>query len=121
MKILVVEDAESIRVLITIYLNDSGHEIIEARDGKQGLKILNENHDIDVILSDIHMPVMDGIEMLNNIKADNKLNKIPVIMITTETSGAAVDACREGGAKGFVVKPFEQDKLVQLIERVVGG
>lgn len=111
-KILIVDDSKTIRQQVSFTLTKGGFEVIEAEDGKEGLAKLASTPGIALIVSDVNMPVMGGLEMLEAIKAEGKFTSIPVIMLTTEGAPEMITRAKAAGAKGWLVKPFVPDQLV---------
>ncbi|HEY3743941.1 MAG TPA: response regulator [Bryobacteraceae bacterium] len=108
LRVLVVDDSPAMRVLLKKILGLSGlpiENILDASDGVEGLTRLR-SHPINLILTDINMPNMDGEEFVRQVKADKNLREIPVIMITTDNSTARVLRLRQLGAQGYLCKPF---------------
>ena len=108
LRVLVVDDSPAMRMLLKKILSQSGlpiENILEASDGVEGLIKLRD-HSINLILSDINMPNMDGEEFVRQVKADKALREIPVLMITTDNSTARVLRLRQLGAQGYICKPF---------------
>ncbi|MCF8085419.1 MAG: response regulator [Desulfohalobiaceae bacterium] len=120
--VLIVDDSKTMRKIITKTLRQTGYEvdsITEAEDGQQGLDHLQKEKP-DLILCDINMPNMDGIEFLKQLSSDGSLKNIPVLMITTEGgSDDVVQQVRDLGAAGSLGKPFTADKLQELLEGVL--
>jgi two-component system chemotaxis response regulator CheY len=123
--VLVVDDSAAIRKILTRVLRQTGmaiQTIHEAGDGQDALALM-EQHRIDLVLSDINMPKMDGLQLLGALKASPQWRNIPVVMITTEGGEAKVAEAVKLGAAGYVRKPFTADqikeKLVGLLEPAV--
>ncbi|MEN8247443.1 MAG: response regulator [Bacteroidota bacterium] len=116
-KLLIVDDSESIRELVGYNLEDAGYKVVKAVNGKDGLEKLNE--EIKLIVSDLNMPVMDGITMIKNIRKEPKYKHLPIIMLTTESQQGIKNEARKAGATAWIVKPFDRDKLIQVIKRFV--
>lgn len=120
--ILIVDDSKTMRKIITKTLRQTGYEfdsIAEAEDGQQGLDHLQKEKP-DLILCDINMPNMDGIEFLKQLSSDGSLKTIPVIMITTEGgSDDVVQQVNDLGAAGTLGKPFTADKLQELFQKAL--
>jgi len=117
--ILIVDDSAAIRKILQRVLVQAGFAlgtVHEANDGSQALELL-KTHKVALILSDINMPNMDGIEMLSRLKADPAFKNVPVVMVTTEGSQARVLQALELGAAGYVRKPFTPE---QIKEKLVG-
>ncbi len=120
-KILVIEDSELLQkgyAMLFFRYRKEGCQILSALDGKEGLEQLSEHPDCDLIILDVNMPVMSGLEFLYHCKHQPGIKKIPVIISSTE--GAEDDIIRglEAGAAAYLVKPFNADELHQLIGRV---
>lgn len=118
--ILVVDDAMTVRNLAKFALSKGGFTVIEAEDGVQGLKAL-ENNTVDLIISDLNMPNMNGLEMAAAAKANDKFKHIPIFMLTTEASQEVAIKGKEIGIMAWIVKPFVPDKLLAAAQKVVGG
>ena len=116
-KILIVDDSKPIRQQVKFVLNKSGYEVVEAVNGVEGLEALKTNDDIQMCISDVNMPEMDGLTMLENAV---KITEIPIIMLTTEGSGEAIQRARDAGAKGWLVKPFKPPELIGVVKKFVG-
>ena len=117
--ILVVDDSAAIRKILTRVLRQTGmaiQTIHEAGDGQEALAVMAQ-HRIDLVLSDINMPKMDGLQLLASLKASAKWHNIPVVMITTEGGETKVAEAVRLGAAGYVRKPFTAD---QIKEKLVG-
>ena len=117
--ILVVDDSAAIRKILTRVLRQTGmaiQTIHEAGDGEEALTVLRA-HKVDLVLSDINMPKMDGLQLLASLKASPQWNTIPVVMVTTEGGETKVAEAVKLGASGYVRKPFTAD---QIKEKLVG-
>ena len=119
-KILIVDDAASMRGLVAMTLKKSGYEVVEASDGKDALTKLSSVGKVDLIITDLNMPNMDGIELIKTLKTDMKYRFIPVIMLTTESQEAKKEEGRKAGAKAWIVKPFKPDVLVNVVKKIIG-
>ena len=116
MRILSVDDSAATRHFIRKAVDVLGFEFLEASDGKQGMEVLErENGRIDLILLDRHMPVMDGMEMLEAIKARDEFKDIPVTMVTVELERDEIHKAISKGARNYLVKPFSQENLISKI------
>jgi len=118
-KILVVDDSETIRMQVRKALAPNGYEIVEAVDGLDGLDRLRAMPDIDVVLCDVNMPRVTGIELVARARGEGLLQ--PIVMLTSEGQPALIRRARELGAKGWIVKPFKVDQLVAVIKRMATG
>ncbi len=120
-KILIVDDSQLIHNMYRLVLNRyQGCKIADAMNGLEALDILSREKDFDLILLDINMPVMNGIQFMEKISAERIHRKIPIIVISTE--GREEDTLRalQLGAVGYVVKPFKPHLLHELIEKIMG-
>ena len=121
-KILVVDDFPTMRRIVKNLLKDLGFENVdEAEDGAQGLEKLR-NGGFEFVVSDWNMPNMDGLTMLQNIRADPGLASLPVLMVTAEAKKENIIAAAQAGANGYVVKPFTaatlEEKLNKIFEKL---
>lgn len=122
MKILIVDDFPTMRRIIRNLLKDLGFENVdEAEDGAMGLEKLRGSN-FEFVVSDWNMPNMDGLTMLQNIRADSNLAKLPVLMVTAEAKKDNIVAAAQAGANGYVVKPFTaatlEEKLNKIFEKL---
>lgn len=117
-QILIVDDSESIREVVTFTLENAGHIVTKAVDGKDALSKLN-GKEYDLIITDLHMPNMDGIELIRNVRATEQYKFIPILFLTTESQAAKKQEARDAGATGWIVKPFVPEKLLAAINKVV--
>ncbi len=115
MKILSADDSSMIRRVIRGAVEMVGHELLEAKDGKEALEVLEKHQDIGLILLDWNMPNLDGLSVLKAVKADSRISHIPVVMVTTEVERSKVVEAIKAGAKNYVMKPFAQSDLVSKI------
>ncbi|RLB01053.1 MAG: response regulator [Deltaproteobacteria bacterium] len=120
--ILVVDDSPTLRTSIDITLREFGFETIEAQDGKDGLEKLKEamknGQSIKMIISDINMPVMDGITFIKKVKK-TPFKYIPILVLTTESEEEKKLEGKKAGAAGWLVKPFRPDQLMYVIGKFV--
>ncbi len=120
--VLIVDDSNSMRAVIKKIITISGFKMgqcIEAGNGKEALEALADNW-MDVIVSDINMPVMNGFELLKSLNEDDFLNNIPVILISTESSEERMQEAFDLGAKGFIRKPFTPEAVKKVLCEVMG-
>lgn len=118
MKILVVDDMPLMRhVLINMLRQLNYKDIVEATDGLQALNIL-QNQMFDLVITDLHMPKMDGITLLDNIRKDAELKNLPVLMVTCEDSSSTVKKAINAKVSGFIVKPFNMNVLSEQLTRL---
>lgn len=117
-KILIVDDSSLIRSVTSEATKEAGHEPIVAKNGQVGLDLLKE-HKFDLIFSDVNMPVMGGIEMVENIKKDEAYKFIPIVMLTTESNPALKAKGQQLGVKAWMLKPFNKKKFFMAIKKLI--
>ena len=117
-KILTVDDSPSIREMVRLTLEDAGYDVIEAEDGLDALKQLQSNK-VDMLLSDLNMPKMDGIELVRKVREQQDHKFIPIIMLTTESLANSKMEGKKAGATGWIVKPFREDQLLKVVQKVI--
>jgi len=120
--VLIVDDSNAMRGVIKKIISMSGFKMdtcLEAGNGREAISQLEGNW-VDVIISDINMPEMNGLEMLSHLKKDDLFKDIPVIMITTEGSSTRMEEAFQYGAKGFIKKPFLPEDLKKILNEVLG-
>lgn len=120
MRFLVVDDFPTMRRIIGNMLKtlSPNSSIKDAEDGKQALSILEIEH-IDFILTDWNMPVMDGLELLKAIRADEKLKHLPVLLVTAEAKKENIVSAAQAGADGYIVKPFTEETLKEKLLKII--
>lgn len=116
--ILTVDDSVSIRQMVNITLSQAGHDVIEAVDGRDGVAKLDGSR-IDMVITDLHMPKMDGIRLIKEIRSIEQYKYIPIIMLTTESHDEKKLEGRAAGATGWIVKPFLPEQLLAVVRKVL--
>jgi two-component system chemotaxis response regulator CheY len=119
-KVLVVDDSAAIRQSITYVLQQGGYEVLEAKDGMDGLSALETMTATDLIITDVNMPNMDGISFIRKVRENAKHKFTPIIVLTTESQGSKMNEGKEAGATGWIVKPFSAEKLLGVVKKVAG-
>jgi len=117
--ILAVDDSASMRQMVSFTLNGAGFDVQEASDGSEALKIA-QTKKFDLVLSDVNMPVMDGIQLVTELRKLDNYKFVPVLMLTTESSGDKKMEGKKAGATGWIVKPFNPEQLLNTIKKVLG-
>jgi two-component system chemotaxis response regulator CheY len=117
-KILIVDDSESVRMIARIALREQGYEVVEAGNGVEALKQLDAER-VNLVISDVNMPEMDGITLLKQIKASAKHKFMPIIMLTTEAGQDKKDEGRAAGAKAWITKPFQPNVLIAAVSKLI--
>jgi two-component system chemotaxis response regulator CheY len=118
-RVMTVDDSKTMRDMVIFTLKNAGFEVSQAEDGKQALGLLGSNP-VDVIITDLNMPVMDGVALIRAVRANPKLRNLPILMLTTESDSAKKAEGRSAGATGWLVKPFVPERLVEIVNRVCG-
>lgn len=117
-RILIVDDSSSIRMHLSQVLGKAGYAVVQAIDGVDALTKLEPCP--DVVLCDVNMPGMDGLEFLEHLRRDPRWRRLPVLMLTTEGDPALIARARQHGASGWIVKPFESTALLGALSKLVG-
>jgi two-component system, chemotaxis family, chemotaxis protein CheY len=118
-QILLVDDSPSVRQQVRLALTEAGYTVIEANDGLEGLAKLAATPEVGLIISDINMPHMNGLEMVEKLKADAKNVDIPVLMLTSEGEPALIARAKKAGVKAWVVKPFKAVMLLAAVRKLM--
>ena len=119
--ILAVDDSTSIRQMVAFTLKSAGYTVIEAADGQEGLDKANAYaKDLTLILTDQNMPRMDGLALIKALRGNPQFATTPILMLTTESSDAMKSQGKAAGATGWLVKPFDPHKLLEVVKKVIG-
>ncbi len=118
-KILAVDDSASMRQMVSFTLKGAGHDVYEASDGVEALKMANSQSGVDLVISDINMPNMDGISLIKELRALPDYKFTPILMLTTESGSDKKSEGKAAGATGWIVKPFNPDQLLATIGKVI--
>lgn len=116
-RVLVVDDSSAVRQSVAYVLDQEGYDVVQADDGTKALELLEG---VDLIITDVNMPNMDGIELTRQIRANADYKFTPIVVLTTESQGSKMDAGKEAGATGWIVKPFDKEKLLAVVKRLAG-
>lgn len=116
--ILVVDDSVSIRQSVRFILEEGGYTVFEASDGVEGLKRLAEQK-VQLVITDVNMPNMDGLTFVKKIRETEGIKFLPILVLTTESQGSVVEEGKKAGATGWIVKPFNNEKLLETIKKVI--
>lgn len=117
--VLSVDDSSSIRQMVAFTLKSAGYDVIEAADGQEGLNKAKMKT-VDLVLTDQNMPVMDGLTLIRTLRAMPSYRTVPILMLTTESSDAMKMQGKSAGATGWLVKPFDPAKLLEVVKKVIG-
>lgn len=117
-RILTVDDSASVRQMVAFTLRQAGYEVVEAVDGQDGLGKAGAGK-FDLIVTDLNMPNMDGIQMIAAVRKLTATAFVPILMLTTESQATKKDEARKAGATGWIVKPFDAQKLLATVQKLV--
>lgn len=118
-KVLAVDDSKTMRDMVSFTLRGAGYDVIEAEDGEDALKKIDGNT-IDVVITDVNMPKMDGITLVKTLRQNQAFKATPILVLTTESDDNKKNEGRAAGATGWIVKPFAPEKLIQVVQKVCG-
>lgn len=118
-KILAVDDSGSLRQMLAFSLRSGGYQVTDAIDGVDGLHKAQASQ-FDLVLTDQNMPNMDGLTLIRSLRALPAYRSVPILMLTTESSTEMKNKGREAGANGWMVKPFDPNKLLEVVAKVIG-
>lgn len=116
--VLVVDDSESIREVVSFTLENAGFNVMKASDGTEAVKFL-DGKEINLIITDLHMPQMDGITLIKHVRSLQSYQFVPILFLTTESQNEKKMEAKEAGATGWIVKPFVPEKLIMAITKVI--
>ena len=117
--IMTADDSTSVRQMVTFTLKQGGYEVVEAVDGKDALQKLG-SHKVDMLITDLNMPNLDGIGLIKGARALSGCKFIPIIMLTTESQDSRKQEGKAAGATGWIVKPFKPEQLMAVVKKVLG-
>ncbi|OGT19870.1 MAG: Fis family transcriptional regulator [Gallionellales bacterium RIFOXYB12_FULL_54_9] len=117
--ILAVDDSGSIRQMVSFTLKSAGYEVVEAADGQDGLDKAKAKT-VDLVLTDQNMPRMDGVTLIKTLRGLPNYRAVPILMLTTESGDAIKAQGKAAGATGWLVKPFDPAKLLEVVKKVIG-
>jgi two-component system chemotaxis response regulator CheY len=120
-KILVVDDSGTVRQQVQMALRDCGFEILEASDGAEGMSKIAADRAIALVVLDVNMPRMNGLEMLEKVRECAENSELVVIMLTTEGQQYLIERAKKAGAKGWIVKPFKAELLAAAVRKVLAA
>jgi two-component system chemotaxis response regulator CheY len=116
--VLIVDDSASMRQLVTFALKGAGYDVVEAIHGKDALGKLG-GAKVDMMITDLNMPEMDGIEFIKNVRGNAASKFTPIVMLTTESQESKKQEGKQAGASGWLVKPFKPEELIELVKKFV--
>lgn len=115
---LVVDDSASMRQLVSFTLKSAGFDVVEGNNGRDALA-QSEGKAVDLVVTDLNMPEMDGITLIKQLRAKPAFKFVPILMLTTESQDAKKQEGKAAGATGWMTKPFNPDQLLQVVSKVV--
>ena len=116
--VLIVDDSESIREVVSFTLQNEGYDVLIGVDGDDALKFL-DGRKIDIAITDLHMPNLDGLQLIRKIRETDSYKHIPILFLTTESQTSKKMEAKQAGATGWIIKPFVPAKLLSAISRVL--
>jgi two-component system chemotaxis response regulator CheY len=116
-RILTIDDSKTIRDMLMLTLSDAGFDVVQAVDGQDGLDVLGDDR-VDVIITDINMPRMDGYEVIRQLRKNSVHKSTPILVLTTECDVEKRNLARDVGATGWMVKPFDPERLIATVRKV---
>ncbi len=117
--VLTVDDSPSLRQMVAFTLKGAGYRVVEAADGRDGLAKARAEH-FELVLTDQNMPQMDGLQLIEALRAIPDYKRVPIVMLTTESSADMKTKGRAAGATGWMVKPFDPSRLLEVVQKVIG-
>jgi two-component system chemotaxis response regulator CheY len=117
--ILAVDDSGSLRQMVAFSLTAAGYKVVQAVDGVEGLNKAKDTM-VDLVLTDQNMPNMDGLTFIQNLRGLSGYAKVPILMLTTESSDEMKAKGKAAGANGWLVKPFDPKRLIEVVQKVIG-
>lgn len=118
--ILAIDDSSTIRQMLAMTLGSAGHRVLQAEDGLAGYSLATTEH-VDVVITDLNMPVMDGLDFVRMYRTHTSSQGVPILLLSTESSDRFKRQAKDAGATGWITKPFRQDQLLAVVERLVGA
>lgn len=116
--ILIADDSESIRELVELTLRSAGYDVVKTIDGEDAMQQL-KNNTVNLVITDLNMPKMDGINLIREIRVLEEYKTLPILLLTTESQAAKKEEAKAAGATGWIVKPFVQDKLLAVVQKII--
>lgn len=116
--ILTVDDSKTMREMVSFTLKNAGYEVVEADDGKTAIDQLGQLSKVDLVITDLNMPNLDGFAVVEHVRAHSAHKFVPILILTTESDAAKKERGKAAGATGWIVKPFNPEKLVQVVNKV---
>ncbi|MDT8442663.1 MAG: response regulator [Desulfuromonadales bacterium] len=119
--VLIVDDSETVRQVLQMTLTNAGYDVIEAVDGEDAIEKLTNASSVNMLITDLNMPNMDGLQLIQQVRKERNHRFMPIVMLTTESSEEKKQAGRDAGASGWIVKPFKPEQLLKVVKMVLGS
>jgi two-component system chemotaxis response regulator CheY len=116
---LVVDDSPTMRQMVAFTLTNAGFKVVEAEDGKDAVNKVAAGQKMDIVVTDLNMPEMDGISLIKELRKMAAFKFTPILMLTTESAAEKKQAGKEAGATGWIVKPFNPEVMLKIIAKVL--
>lgn len=116
--IVVIDDSESIRELVGLTLENAGHTVAKGVDGQDAMRLF-DGREVNLVITDLNMPHMDGIGVIREVRKMQGYNTVPILVLTTESQTSKKEEAKAAGATGWIVKPFVADKLLAVVKKVI--
>ncbi|QEN07448.1 response regulator [Oceanispirochaeta crateris] len=118
-KILIVDDSRTVRESLKFFLTEEGYEVIQGADGQDALNVIQDQN-CDLVITDVNMPNMDGLTLIGELRKMKKFKFTPILVLTTESQQNIMEKGKALGATGWIVKPFDNEKVIGVIRKVLG-
>jgi two-component system chemotaxis response regulator CheY len=119
--VMVIDDSRTVRQQLTQVLSQAGYHVVEASDGLEGAELIAATPDVALVICDVNMPKMNGIDMLALVKREPQNAGLLVLMLTTEGQPALIAKAKAAGARGWILKPFKPDLLLATVQKLAGA
>jgi two-component system, chemotaxis family, chemotaxis protein CheY len=116
--IVIVDDSESIREVVSFTLENAGYQVLSAIDGEDALKFF-DGRELDLLITDLHMPKLNGIELIKKVRENANYKLLPILFLTTESQQSIKQDAKDAGATGWIIKPFVPAKLLAALSKVI--
>ena len=118
-RILAVDDSASMRQMVGLTLKSAGHEVVSAADGDEALKLAQSGSPVDLVITDVNMPNMDGITLVRELRQLPNYDPVALIVLSTEASPELKQKGREAGATGWMAKPFDPQRMLDIVGKFI--
>lgn len=118
--ILSVDDSASVRQMVKLTLTGAGYQVVQANDGAEGLAKARDLK-VDMVMTDLNMPVMNGLSLIRELRKLPAYKGVPILFLTTESDAQLKAEAKAAGATGWITKPFQQEQLIAVVKKVLGG